>query len=125
MDKKRIQDYRDLTVWQVGMEVTTEVYNLTKAFPVDEKYGLTSQLRRAASSIPANIAEGHARDSTKEYLRFLSIAVGSVAEVTTFLELSARLGYVSRVDLSGLLDKIQQERRMLRKLQASLRNRLS
>ena len=90
-----IQSYRDLTVWQLGMQITEDVYALTKSFPAEERFGLTSQLRRAAASVPANIAEGHARSSTKDFLRHLSIAIGSLAEVTTFLELAERLKFAS------------------------------
>ena len=78
-----IQNYKELIVWQKAMDLTTEVYRLTKKSPKDELYGLTNQLRRATVSIPANIAEGNVRFSTKEYLRFLSIARGSKAEVET------------------------------------------
>lgn len=73
-----IRSHRDLKVWQLGMELTEPVYALTKEFPADERFGLTSQLRRAAASVPASIAEGNARGSTKEHLRFLSIALGSL-----------------------------------------------
>lgn len=77
-DDKRIQSHRDLTVWQLGMEIAESVYELTRVFPKEETYGLTSQLRRAIVSVPANIAEGNARSSTKEYLHLLSIAVASL-----------------------------------------------
>jgi four helix bundle protein len=123
--KDPIQDYRDLSVWQLGMDLAVEVYQLTKGFPNDEKFGLTSQLRRATASVPANIAEGHSRASTKEYLRHLSIALGSIAEVTTFLELAKRVGYVDCKRLDSLLDQFRHERRMLRGLQASLRKHIS
>jgi four helix bundle protein len=76
-ESKPIRSYRDLKVWQLGMETAERVYDLSRVLPRDELYGLTSQLRRAAVSIPANIAEGHASAFTKEYLRHLSIAVGS------------------------------------------------
>jgi four helix bundle protein len=125
MPNESIQDYRDLSVWQLGMEIAVDIYRLTNSFPSDEKYGLTSQLRRAAASVPANIAEGHARSSTKEYLQFLSISIGSIAEITTFIELAVRLGYSNESASRGLLDQLQQERRMLRGLQASLRKRIS
>jgi four helix bundle protein len=119
-----IKSHRDLSVWQLGMEIAEAVYALTSDFPKQEVYGLTSQIRRAAASIPANIAEGNGRDSTKDYLRFLAIAIGSLAEVETFLELAVRLQY-SRPSLAGpLLEKIANERRMLRGLQRSLRSKL-
>jgi four helix bundle protein len=84
-----IRSHHDLKVWQLGMDIAEKVYSLTRQFPREELYGLTSQLRRAASSIPANIAEGNGRSSTKDYLRFLSIAVGSLCEVETFLLLAS------------------------------------
>ena len=119
-----IQDYRDLAVWQLGMDVTVATYEVTKSFPIDEKYGLISQLRRAASSVPANIAEGHAKSSTKEYLHHVSIALGSIAEITTFLELATRLQYLQETTVQPLVEQLQHERRMLRGLQNSLRNRV-
>ena len=75
-----INSYRELKVWQLGMQLVKDIYLLTRQFPNQELYGLTSQVRRASVSIPANIAEGHARESTKEFLRYISIAQGSLAE---------------------------------------------
>jgi four helix bundle protein len=124
MSDQRIQSHRDLHIWQLGMQVAEDVYSLTKAFPADERFGLTSQLRRAAVSVPANIAEGNARDSTKDYLRFLAIAVGSLAEVETFLELATRLGFGDPSQIRAIEDLIGEECRMLRGLQRSLRARL-
>src|SRR5262245_57592740 len=92
-DRAKIRNYRDLAVWQLGMDITVKVYETTKNFPADERFGLTSQLRRAIASVPANIAEGHARSSTKDYLRFVAIAIGSLAESATFIELAGRLNY--------------------------------
>ncbi|MDE0461595.1 MAG: four helix bundle protein [Caldilineaceae bacterium SB0668_bin_21] len=89
-----IRSYRDLLVWQKSIDLTVRTYKLTGRFPSEERYGLTSQMRRAAASIPANIAEGHARRSTGEYLHFLGIARGSLAELETFLTLSERLGLI-------------------------------
>ena len=97
-----IQNFRDLKVWQLGMELVERIYRLSNTFPPEERFGLTSQLRRAAASVPANIAEGHARRTTKDYLRFLSIAVGSLAEVETFIELAVRLAKQGRK--VGILD---------------------
>jgi four helix bundle protein len=86
-DQKKIQSHRDLNVRQLGMDIAGRAYELSREFPKDEMYGLTSQVRRAAVSVPANIAEGNARSSTKEYLHLLSITVGSLAEVETYLVL--------------------------------------
>jgi four helix bundle protein len=90
-----MNSYQELLVWQRGMEIAKLVYQLTSQFPKSEQYGLTSQLQRAAVSIPANIAEGHARDSTKEFLRYLSIVRGSLAELETLLLLSRDFSYIA------------------------------
>lgn len=107
------------------MEIAEQIYSLTQSFPSEEKFRITNQLRRAAASVPANVAEGNGRDSTKEYLRFLSIAVGSLAEIETFLELAARLYFGDRDKIASLMDLIGEERRMLRGLQRSLRKILN
>ena len=88
-------DHKDLDVWKAGIELVLEIYNATKNFPKDEVYGLTSQLRRAATSIPSNIAEGAARNSDKEFVQFLYIALGSLAEVETQVIITDKLGYLS------------------------------
>ena|SRR5688572_2033746 len=84
-----------MRVWQAGMELAESIYQLTATFPAQEMYGLTSQLRRAAVSVPSNIAEGHTRESTKEYLHHISMAQASLAEVQTQVELAGRLGYAA------------------------------
>jgi four helix bundle protein len=88
--------YGELIAWQKAMELVETVYTLTRTFPDDERFGLTSQLRRAAVSVPSNIAEGHGRTSTNEYLHHLSIARGSLCEVETQLLIGERLGYLDR-----------------------------
>lgn len=123
-EKNRVAGYRDLKVWQLGMEITERIYHITNSFPSDERFGLTSQMRRAAVSVPANIAEGHARGFTKDYVRFLAVSVGSLAEVETFLELSIRLGFGKPESVHELIELISEERRMLRGLQRSLRSKL-
>jgi four helix bundle protein len=123
-ERPKIRNYRDLAVWQKGMDITVEVYEITKHFPDNERFGLTSQLRRAAASVPANIAEGHARSSTKDYLRHVSIGIGSLAETATFVELAGRLEYGNIADLRRIYEITVEERRMLRSLQNSLRRRL-
>lgn len=90
-----VQDYRDLRVWQAGMERVERVYRLTDQFPDWENYGVAAQVRRAAVSIPFNIAEGHAQEHLAEYLHHLAIARGSLAEVQTQIEIAFRLGYIS------------------------------
>jgi four helix bundle protein len=123
-DSPKIRNYRDLTVWQRGMDIALAVYEATKTFPDDERFGLTSQLRRAAVSVPANIAEGHARSTTKDYLRYISISIGSLAETATFIELAGRLNYGNIEELRKIFEMTNEERRMLRALQKSLRRRL-
>jgi four helix bundle protein len=120
-----IHGYEDLTVWQLGMDLAEGVYQLTGDFPAEERFGLTNQLRRAAISIAANIAEGHSRNSTKEYQRFLSISAGSLAEVKTYLKLAERLHYGQLPKIRELIELADQERRMLRGLQRSLRAKFS
>jgi len=88
----RIQSFRDLQVWQRSMELTVAIYRLTQSFPREEMFGLTSQLRRCAVSIPSNIAEGQGRLNTREFRQFLDVARGSVCEVQTQLEIARRLG---------------------------------
>ena len=122
--KSSVRSYQDLKVWQLGMAISKEIYITTADFPRHEIYGITSQLRRAATSIPANIAEGHERTSTKEYLRHLSIAVGSLAECETFLYLAVELSYVNQAVSDRVFDMLNEEGRMIRGLQRSLRSKL-
>lgn len=93
---RRLLSYRELDVWKLGMASAKAVYALTASFPSNESFGLTSQMRRAAVSIPSNIAEGKARSTTTEFRRFLQVARGSLAELETQLELSVELGYANR-----------------------------
>ena len=94
----RSNSYRDLIVWQKSMSLAREIYHLTKSFPKEEIYGLTSQIRRCAVSIPSNIAEGKGRGSDKEFVRFLQISLGSLYELNTQLELSYDLSYVKSIE---------------------------
>jgi four helix bundle protein len=116
-----IRSYRDLVVWQLGMNLVRSIYELTGPFPRDELFGLTSQLRRAAISVPSNIAEGDARDSRKEYLHHLSISLGSLAEVETQLLLASQLGYCPRETIDRVLMETNELGRKLRGLQKSLK----
>ena len=115
-----VSSYSDLQVWQRSMAFVKQVYEATKTFPKDELYALTNQLRRAAVSIPSNIAEGHARDSTKEFLHHLSFALGSLAEVETQLILAQDLQYLPKESLLSLIQESTEIGRMLRGLQKSL-----
>jgi len=107
------------------MELTRDVYRLSQRFPQHELYGLTSQARRAAVSVPANIAEGHTRDSIKEFLHHISFALGSLAELETLFLLAESLGYFRHEDVVALLNKCDQEGKMLRALQKNLKRKLS
>jgi four helix bundle protein len=101
----QIESYKDLIVWREGIALSLAVYKLTGTFPDNERFGLVSQLRRCAVSIPSNIAEGHARLSTREYIRHLSITLGSLAELETQIHLSKELGYAQQETAAELLDK--------------------
>ena len=104
----------------MGMDLTVALYKVTQAFPNEETYGLTSQIRRAASSIPANVAEGHAR-GTKEYQQFLRIAQGSLTELETHRMIAQRVGILPESNLAELLRQTEQLGRMLNKLRQALR----
>ncbi|SDD22527.1 four helix bundle protein [Williamwhitmania taraxaci] len=91
-------EHTKLDAWKESVELTVDIYTLSSKFPKDELYGLTSQIRRAAVSVPSNIAEGSARKGTAETIQFLYIAVGSLAELETQIEISRRLGYISNVE---------------------------
>jgi four helix bundle protein len=116
-----VKNYADLTVWQKAMDLTAQVYELTKRLPKEEIYGITSQMRRAAISIPSNIAEGHERHSRKEFTHFISIAQGSKAELETQLLLCVRIGYFADTDISDILNLLQEVGKMLTTLAGRLR----
>ncbi len=118
--RMKINDYRDLIVWRKAMDLAAEVHLLSKAFPRDELYGLTSQVRRAAVSVPSNIAEGQARQSTAEFLNFLSIAQGSLAEVDTQLLLAQRFHYLTGEMTAKAASLIIEVSKMLFSLRAKL-----
>jgi len=115
-----IQTYQDLTVWQKSMEIAEMVYQTTKKLPKDEIYSLTNQMRRAAVSIPSNIAEGQARHSTKEFIHFLRIAQGSKAELETQLLLCLKIGYLTDTDTEEIVSLLQEIGKMLTVLIAKL-----
>ncbi len=119
-----VQSFRDLRVWQSGMELVVGIYERTRTLPKSEIYGLSSQMQRAAVSVPANTAEGHTRSSLKEYLHFLSIARSSLAEVETYLELVQRLSYLPPGQIQPLLDLTISTHRQLIALRNSLATRL-
>lgn len=115
-----VNSFRDLRVWRAGMELVERVYQLTQSFPAREAYGLTSQMRRAAVSIPSNIAEGHTREHTKEYLHHLSIAQASLAELQTQIEIADRLHYLPPTAAEKTLEQSVALSRQLYSLRNSL-----
>ncbi len=125
VEKQRtsIQSYRDLKVWQRAMDMTVRTYEITRRFPAEEQYGLVSQMRRAAASVPANIAEGQARRSPKEFLQMLGIARGSLAELETFVSLSERLGLIGSEIGGSVLEECAEINRMINGLMRALSNR--
>jgi four helix bundle protein len=116
------QSFRDLQVWQKSMKLTAAVYHLTQSFPREEMFGLTSQLRRCAVSIPSNIAEGHGRMNPREFRRFLLIARGSNSELQTQLELSSELGFTDPQKLVSAQSLSREIEKMLTGLVGNLRN---
>ncbi len=109
----KVKDYKDLTVWQKGIEIADATYKLTDKFPKSEMYGLSAQMRRAAVSIPSNIAEGFVRRGTKEYRQFLHVSLGSCAELETQMIIANRRKYVDDNELERLAEELNHETRML------------
>ena len=114
------KDFRDLETWQRAMDLVEEVYEETKKFPREELYGLTNQLRRAAVSIPSNIAEGQGRDSVKEFLHYLAIAYGSLCEAETQILIASRLKYLEAPQTTKLMNRAGEVGRLLNGLSRSL-----
>ena len=112
----KVKDYKDLKICQKGIEIVDQIYAITNSFPKDELYGLVNQMRKAAVSIPSNIAEGFARNHNKEYKQFLYISLGSCAELDTQLIISHRRNYVTDKDLEFLAEEINHESRMIMSL---------
>ncbi|MBL9094287.1 MAG: four helix bundle protein [Planctomycetaceae bacterium] len=112
--------YQELIAWQKAMDLTEAVYGATTGFPADERFGLTAQMRRAAVSIPSNIAEGHGRSSQRDFARFLEIAIGSVAEIETQLLLAGRLKYLPEERVLELLRAAAEVGRLLNGLLKSM-----
>ncbi len=119
-----IKSYRDLIVWQRAMDFVTEVYQATATFPRDEIYGLTSQLRRSAVSVPSNIAEGHGRRTTRDFINFLSIAYGSLNEAQTQILIGQRLGYLPGDECQKLEALSAEVGRLINGLSRSLSEKL-
>jgi len=119
-----LRNYKELVVWQKSYKLCLEIYGVTKKFPNEERYGLTSQTRRAAVSIPSNIAEGYGRKTTAEYVQFLYIAHGSTCELETQLLLCRDLRYIESKESEILQDHIGEIERMLKALINSLRQKI-
>jgi len=120
VDGKTVSTHKDLNVWKKAMDLAAQVYSLTARFPKEELYGLTSQIRRSAVSIPSNIAEGAARHSRKEFIQFLHIASGSVAELETQLLLAIQMGFISG---DHVISHIEEVRKLLLGLLRSLKKK--
>jgi len=120
--ERKMKSHKDLHVWQKSINLVTDIYDITKEFPKEELFGLTNQLRRAAVSIPSNIAEGSARNHNKEFIQFLYIAQGSCAEIETQLTISQNLNFISESTLKQLNEKLTEIRNMLIGLIKSLIN---
>jgi len=120
MHNAEIRSYRDLKVWQLAMDLAETCYRITRRFPKDELYGMTSQIRRAAASVPANIAEGHGRNSRGEYMHFLRVAQGSLKELETHVLLAQRVGLAETKAVETILTQSDVLGKMLRALIRSL-----
>ena len=118
--KSTIESYRDLIVWQRGMDLAVTAYRLTTSFPVDERYGMTSQIRRSSVSIPANIAEGYGRDSAGAYAQHLRIAQGSLKEFETHIMLATRVNLIAPVATEPAMELAKEIGKMLRSLIRSI-----
>jgi four helix bundle protein len=118
-----VKDYRELIVWQKAMDLVEATHHTTREFPKEEVYGLTSQMRRAAVSIPSNIAEGQARNTTREFLHFLAIAYGSLKEIETQVLIAERLAYIDARQSLALVQSTTEVARLISGLANSLRKR--
>ena len=121
----KIKSYKDLDIWKRSIKLVEDIYRLTKSFPKEELYGLTSQMRRAAVSIPSNIAEGFTRLHDKEYKQFLYIALGSCSELSTQIIIASRLKYFDNNKIEQLLNEIDEICRMTMSLIKKLNTNLS
>ncbi|MGE0629061.1 MAG: four helix bundle protein [Hyphomicrobiaceae bacterium] len=124
MSDSGIQSYRDLQVWQKSIALSVACYRLTAAFPRDELYGMTSQIRRSSASVPANIAEGHGREHTRSFIQFLRVAQGSLKELETHLVLAEQVGLTTSASLEPLFAASAEIGRMVRALIRSLQSKI-
>ena len=122
--ESKIVSYRDLEVWKNGVKLAKDIYRLTETFPNHELYALTSQLRRASVSVSSNIAEGFVRNSTKDFVRFLYISLGSLAEIETQLEIAKQLNYTENSKTEALENFIEIQTKQLRSFINALKRRI-
>lgn len=123
--ENRIKSYKDLIVWQKAIDLVTEIYSVSKTFPNEEKFGIVNQLNRAVVSIPANIAEGWGRESSKNYLQFLRISRGSLMEVETLILISKNLKYVDEEEFKLISNKIEEVGKILQGLIKSIQQKIT
>ena len=116
----KVRSYKDLIVWQKGLLMVKAIYKLTSRFPADERFGLVTQMRRAAVSVPSNIAEGQSRHTAGEFVQFISIAEGSLAELETQLLIACDLGICNQPDSAAVLQQIEELQKMLNGLRTKL-----
>jgi four helix bundle protein len=116
----KINTYKDLIVWQKAMSLVVSVYEISKEFPADERFGITNQIRRAVVSVPSNIAEGWGRKSLGSYVQFLRIAYGSLCETDTQLEICVRLNYVNPEEVNGIKNQVKEVEKMIKSLISKL-----
>ncbi len=119
-EEQKARSYKDLLVWQKGIDLVKRIYQITAKFPADEKFGLVAQMRRAAVSVPSNIAEGQARHTTGQFVQFISNAEGSVAELDTQLIIAVELGYCEQAEVGDAFELISELRKMLNALRRKL-----
>ncbi len=124
MENKKVESFKDLIVWQKGIELVNEIYKVTKLFPKEELYGLTSQMRRAAISVPTNVAEGWGRGTTKNYIQFLEISRGSLYELNTLIIISTNQEYLSSVKCAEIENIINEIGRILNAIISKLENKI-
>uniref|UniRef100_UPI00404B691F four helix bundle protein n=1 Tax=Flavobacterium sp. TaxID=239 RepID=UPI00404B691F len=116
-----MHQFKELIIWQKSRIFCSQIYLLTSKFPVEEKFGITNQLRRASVSIPSNIAEGSSRNSNKDFSRFLEIAIGSAYEIETQVLISSDLGFISKSELEEITLKIEEIIKMISKFRSTLK----
>lgn len=116
-----MKDFKNLKIWQKGISLVVDIYRTSQSFPEEEKFGLTSQMRRSSVSIPSNITEGSGRNSDKDFKRFLDISLGSSFELETQIIIAHKLSFLSEGDFKSLIESVQEEQKMITGMQKSLK----